>query len=205
MTSSDTIKQEFGAPLGSADSGALTVTGGASNLTLTGSELPDQLYQASFRDITPEIDAAAGVVGVHYRRRSHPFSRNRGSGQILLSDAVAWAVEIAGGASALTADLSGIGVRRLSLAGGAADISLTLPAPVGVVRLRFVGSVSRLAIHRPAGVGIGLFVGGGTSRAVIDGRHVTAVAPVYEEPSTAANRYELEITGGASKLSIDNG
>ncbi|OJY38842.1 hypothetical protein [Pseudonocardia sp. 73-21] len=205
MTSSDMIKQEFAAPLGAADTGTLTITGGASNLTLTGTELPDQLYQAWFRDITPEIDAAAGVVGVHNRRRPHPFSRNRGSGQILLSDAVEWAVEIAGGASAVTADLSGVGVRRVSVAGGTADISLTLPAPVGVVRLRFVGSASRLAIHRPAGTGIGFFVGGGASRMVVDGRHVVAVGPGHEERSSAANRYELEITGGASELSIDNG
>jgi hypothetical protein len=83
---------------------------------------------------------------------------------------------------------------------------LTLPRPTGVVPVRIGGGASNVAIHRPAGVAARLHVAGGASGLVLDGRRLGAVGGGAEWRSSdvagAADRYEIEIAGGASDVAV---
>ena len=71
-----------------------------------------------------------------------------------------WAIDIEGGVSGLAADLSGLTLRELTIAGGVRDVALLLPVPEGHVPVRIEGGASKLSITRPAGAVASLRIGG---------------------------------------------
>ncbi len=125
---------------------------------------------------------------------------------LVLHPGVAWELVFHGGISQVDLDLSQGQVTGLELSGGASQLRLALPAPNAVVPLRIRGGASELALRRPANVPVGLRVRGGVSSLEIDGRHIGAAGgPISLESdgwSTAAARYDLQLTGGASELCV---
>jgi hypothetical protein len=104
------------------------------------------------------------------------------------------------------ADLSDLRLQGVHLCGGASRVDLTLPAPSGTVPVRVSGGASHLTLRRPAGVAVRLRVGGGLSKLAFDDMQLGAVgghshwqSPAY---ANATDRYDLEITGGASRLTV---
>lgn len=201
-------EQEFAGPLGSVASGLLKITGGASELTLATEEKDSgHLYRGSFTGLVPEVRAASGVVTVRYPRRLHPLPVRRHSGRMTVNAAVPWAVEIDGGAGRLTADLSPLSLTGLTLGGGASHVSVVLPRPSGTVRIRITGGASDVTLRRPHDVSARISITGGASRLTFDSRHMGAVGggiqlagPAFEDDE---DRYEVEVVGGASSLTID--
>jgi hypothetical protein len=65
--------------------------------------------------------------------------------------------------------------------------------------------MSQLTIERPAGVAAGLEVRGGVSEVTVDGElHRSLGKTSLETPgaSSSPDRYEIELLGGVSKMSI---
>ena len=91
--------------------------------------------------------------------------------------------------------------------GGVSRVDLQLPRPAGTVRVRVSGGASQLRIRRPSGVAARIQIGGGASKLALDDQGFGAVGgPVrLESPdySAAADRYDIEIDGGASKITIE--
>ena len=112
-----------------------------------------------------------------------------------------------GGASSLAADLRGLDLRGLDVQGGASHVDIRLPQPRGVCRLRFTGGASSLALHRPPGTAARLHLTGGLSTLIFDGDYEARVGGTVTLQSSgfegAADYYELDMTGGASKLTVD--
>jgi hypothetical protein len=84
---------------------------------------------------------------------------------------------------------------------------VTLPRPSGTVSVRVSGGASDVTIHRPAGVAARVRVGRGASKLAFDDQHFGAIGgetrlqtPDYGD---AADRYDIEVSGGASKLTVD--
>ena len=68
-----------------------------------------------------------------------------------------------------------------------------------------MGGLARLEMRRPAGVATGLEVRGGASEVTVDGESYKGMGQLSLQTPGAdavADRYEIEITGGASKISI---
>ncbi|HEY8212100.1 MAG TPA: hypothetical protein VIG99_31680 [Myxococcaceae bacterium] len=226
---------EFTVPLDGASGGRLEIRGGAAHLTVRAAPGATDLLRSRFTGISPEIHAAAGRVTVRARfgledwLRSFFFGgpppaapafgledwfraffhgdRGAWGGELLLTDAVPWHVALRGGARDLEADLRGLKLTGLDLAGGAAGMVVDLPRPSGLVTVRLRGGAASIAFRRPKGVAARVDVLGGMASFRFDHQELGAVggrtrmqSPGFAE---ATDRYEFDITGGASDLVVE--
>ncbi len=86
---------------------------------------------------------------------------------------------------------------------------MTLPPPSGTVPLRVLGGADGLTVRRPKGAATRVRVSGGASEVVFDEQRHGAVggetslqSPGYEH---AADRYDVEVSGGVRGLTIEVG
>jgi hypothetical protein len=180
---------------------------GASRLTLRAASGMDDLYRARFEGAAPKARVEDGTVTFRFSRRlgglfdwrSHP-------GEVTLNAAVPWEVEVRGGAAQGDLDLSGLKLTSFVLKGGTSDLTLTLPEPSGMVPVRLSGGASKVLIRRPAGAEARLNARGGAATLTFDEQSFDAVggkvrlqSPGYDG---ASDRYEIEVSGGASELVI---
>lgn len=221
------------APLAGATSGRLVFVSGAPYVSLRGERNLGSLYRAQFKGAIPKVRVRDGTVTVRYGRLSWFEWRTQIAGQLLeasahwrddraditLSTDVPWAIELRGGVSRLTGDLGELKLSSLEATGGISKVDLGLPAPTAIVPIRMSGGANDLALHRPAGTGLRLRIRGGANRVTVDGQRIhgkgdvsfdeTGPAPrgevAFETKGFAEStkRYEIELTGGANRLSID--
>ena len=209
----------YAAPVGGVTSGRLVFVSGAPNIVLRGDVALADLYKARFDGPVPRMRVRGGVVTVGYPRlswfdwRAQWGDQNvdisahwrKDRGEIALSAAVPWSIELRGGASRLSADLRALQLESFEMRGGASKVELLLPRPRGVVSIRVTGGMSQLTIERPAGVAAGLEVRGGVSEVTVDGElHRSLGKTSLQTPgaSSSPDRYEIELLGGVSKMSI---
>lgn len=196
----------FAAPLGSVESGRLLFTNGASRLTLRAGSGMDDLYRARFEGAAPEVKVEGGSVIFRYSRRFKFFDSRRHSEEVTLNSTVPWEVGVRGGAAQIEADFMGMELTSFVLKGGVSDLALTLPEPSRVVPVLLSGGASKVSIYRPAGVEARLSVKGGASKLTFDEQNFDAIggkvrlqSPGYDG---ASDRYEIEVSGGASEIAI---
>ena len=186
---------------------ALELRRGGSQVTIRAAE-SDVLCQAAFDGPAPKTWAEDGRVTIEYPRLSfagllrYPVRR----AQIELNAALPWSLAVAGGLADSILDLGGLQLRVLELKGGAANLRIVLPRPSGRVRVRIGGGASNLTLLRPAEVAAVLGIAGGASRLAFDGERYGAIGGEtrLETPNAGSDddRYEIEIGGGASKLTV---
>jgi hypothetical protein len=203
-----TKERDFAAPLGTASRGRLEFARGASGVTIRADGGMENLVRARFDGVTPMVLADDGKVTIEYPRVSpsdwlHPHRR---AAELTLHASVPWEVVFSGGVSRLGADLADVELRGLEIERGASEVELALPEPRGVVRVRIGGGVNNASLRRPGGVPVVLSISGGVSRLVFDaegwgaiGSPTRMTTPGAEE---APDRYEIEIGGGANRLTI---
>jgi hypothetical protein len=198
----------FAAPLGSAERGHLEFARGAARVTIAAGAEPDDLASARFDGSMPMVFADDGRLTIEYPRVSpsdwlHPSRR---AAEVALNPSIPWELVFSGGVAKLRGDLGDLQVRGLEIRRGANDVRIDLPAPVGVVPIRIGGGASKVTLRRPAGTAVIVAVEGGTSKLEFDDeRHGSLGGPTrLASPGAteAVNRYEIEIGGGASQLSI---
>lgn len=185
----------------------LEITPRSADITIVSDASLGTRYRASFAGPPPKVDVRNGTVAIDYHRRFHPFAgRGRGA-EIAVDPSVPWEVDVRGGVSRLTGDLTGVELGSLEIDGGVSKSALRLGKPDGCVLVRIRGGVSELSIHRPAGVPVQLRVRGGATSIALDDQRLGAVGRGLRLASAdggeAAGRYVIEIHGGASKLTVD--
>ena len=193
------------APIGVIERGRLRLAGGASRLELRGARIKD-LYRATFRGRRPQVVVQAdGTVAVHYKGFSW-FGVRDVSAELTLTTAVPWSIEIRRGVSHLAADLRELQVSAFEIAGGVTESELSLPRPRGTATVRIGGGASRLTIRRPRGTAAQVVVRGGASNFVFDAQRLGAVGSATRLATPnwdgAADRWAIELVGGASDLSV---
>ena len=195
------------APLGGVREGSLEFTNGVSGVRIAAGEFADDLYRASFEGAQPTLRTQGGNLSVRYRRMG-PFewSGAKHSGLVALSATIPWRISVHGGASAASVDARGLQLRELRVDGGASRFDVWLPLPAGSVCVCLEGGLNRVQIQRPAGVPLQLQVQGGANRLEYDDQRFGAVggdvrlaSPGWE---AAADRYCVEVRGGASRLTV---
>jgi len=209
----------YAAPLGGVTTGRLIFLTGAPKVTVTGDAALRDLYRASFHGPVPRMRVRGGTVTVAYPKFNWfdwraQFAGNfidasahwrKDEGEIRVNAAIPWAVELRGGISTMTADMRALRLESFEIKGGASQITLLLGAPVGVVPVRIVGGLNRLVIERPRGVAVGLEIRGGVGEIEVDGESLKGAGKLsLQTPGadTNPNRYEIELTGGAARLSV---
>lgn len=193
------------APLGSIERGRLRFPWGASRLSLRGARIKD-LYRATFRGRRPQIAVESdGTVAVQYKGFSWFGVRDVGA-ELTLTSAVPWMIEIRRGVSHLSADLRELQVSGFEITGGVTESELSLPRPRGTATVRIGGGASRFSVKRPRGTATQVVVRGGASNFVFDAQRLGAVGSatrlVTPGWDTAPDRWSIELTGGASELSV---
>jgi hypothetical protein len=200
--------QRSSAPRGSLSRGRLEFTRGATWLTIRNAEIPE-LFRARFDRPVPSVSVYEGAVTVRYPRFSlwgwlRPWT-HRG-GQVTLNQDVSWDLSLRGGVAHLDADLRGLRVEAIQASHGASRVDLRLPRPTGVVPVRIGGGASHVRIRRPAGTPARLRIGRGVADLTFDNQEFGAVGGRLQlESSQAGNaedRYEIEITSGASHVQV---
>jgi DNA-binding MarR family transcriptional regulator len=176
----------------------------ASTLRLGSGSGPDELVRIVFDGPTPDVRVVNGTVTVRYSRRLLDV-RGRVA-EIALNPAPAWSVEVDGGVTSLEGDLRAVRLAGLEVRGGANHLALRLGAPDGAARVVLAGGTSAARFDRPRGVPAALQVRGGVSRLRFDGRRVEGVSGNLrlqtDDFADAGDRYEIELSGGASDLVI---
>ena len=128
----------FAALLGLSRSGRLRFTNGAHRIIIHADSRLRGLYRARFGDRMPKVEARRGIVTIQYPRfPSGDWLNDRSEppAEVELNASIPWDVEVSGGASRLTADLSGLRLRALKVDGGASRLEVVLPAPSGAVAI----------------------------------------------------------------------
>ena len=209
----------YAAPLGGFTSGRLIFLSGAPRISVRGDASLKELYRATFAGPVPRMRVRGGVVTVAYPRlgwfdwRTQIAGQHidasahwrKDTGEIALNGSIPWAIELRGGVSSWNADLRTLRLESFELRGGASKIELLLPRPQGVVPIRVSGGMSRISIQRPLGVAAGLTFRGGLGEVLVDGEPYKGKGQLsLQTPGAdqAADRYEIEVSGGASKISI---
>lgn len=186
--------------------GRLEFVNGAANVTIAGDPSLHDLYSADFGGPSPEVRREENSVLIEYPRFML-FRWTRTRGRVGLSTTTSWRIEIRRGVGNLRADLRGLDLLGFDVVGGASQVELWLPKPRGTVAIRVTGGVSRLRLHRPAGVGARIQIGGGASKLGLDRQYLGAIGgPIQLETpdcATCVDRYELDIRGGASRVTVD--
>jgi hypothetical protein len=179
---------------------------GVANLTIRADESMSDAYRSEFFGPKPTVTHAGGVISIDYPR-FNPFIWGRTSAAVTLSPSVAWVIEIHGGVAHWDGDLRQLEVAAIEVRGGVSKVELRLPQPAGVVPIRVSGGVSHLTLQRPGTVPARVRIGGGASKLELDTQYLGAIGgPVrLESPDYGGGdggRYDLEIGGGASQVTI---
>ena len=202
-----TFEEQPPAPLGGISVGRLEFTKGAAKVTIGSDTALTQLYRAEFQGGTPDVRVEGGIVSIGSKRRFRPFDWRGAVSNIWLTDKVPWEISMKGGMRELRADLRGLELRELTLAGGVSDVEVWLPAPTTVVPVRVSGGASQVRLHRPKGTALRAEITGGASQLVFDGESLGAIGGRNHLESAgfadAHERYEVRFSGGASQLEIN--
>jgi hypothetical protein len=191
----------------------LKVTSGTAILVITTGRLGGTLLRASTPDGAPVRPVLSGsrpiVLSLDGTAPGGPGSPGRGPGYavtVVLSSAVTWSLDLAGGTQLTKVDLRGAAVAGIAVMAGSDTLDMTLPRPAGTVPLLLAGGVSQFLLSLPAGVPAQVTAGGGAAFISLDGQHLTGVAggTVVTSPGWAAAtaRYDIDATAGFSRLAV---
>jgi DNA-binding MarR family transcriptional regulator len=193
------------APFGAGAVARVVMETSASRLSLSAADGDEHLVRAGFEGGAPDIRAEDGVVTVRYRRSRLDLQSRHA--RIALNASIPWTVEIRGGVTDLEGELRAVPLAGLAIDGGVNHLRLALAPPSGTVRLEVNGGSSDAVVERPAGTDFALRARGVVSSLTFDDVRRQNVGKELRMQSRgfgrAADRYELELRGGAARLRID--
>lgn len=195
---------EHAAPIGGLSRARLLMKAGAHELLLRGAADIDDLYRATFEGKVPQVRLRDGVVTIGYKGGWKWDWLERRT-DVRLNTAVPWDVEIDGGAGKLQGKFAGLDVRSFELTGGVDQLRLTLGVPTGDVPISLSRGVNNVRIERPTGIPVRLQLKGGAGRIDLDRQRIGGTGDSVLESSGAADapgRYLLDISGGASRITV---
>ncbi len=200
------VAEPHPAPATTHPSEAATIqfVGGVANLIISVDPTLTQRYAARFEGPQPEVTEFGNEITIRYH--SGPFMWGRTEAEVRLRPDVAWTLRVRGGASKADVDVRDLDLRAFEITGGVSRMELALGETHGTVSVRIHGGVSRLDISRPAGVPAQLEVNGGASRLELDDQQLGAIGGPTRLQSggfeVARDRLQVEVRGGASRLSV---
>ncbi len=153
-------------------------------------------------------DTAAAAPAV-LRDERVVVRRLRGSqrGEIEINPAHPWRVQVQGPTWNTLLDLRGVNLREVQLDSGATKVECLLPRPRGVVPIHVSGGVVRVTLKRIPGTPVVADISSGAVQIRLDDFHPRLpFGDSHWETAGAAqapDRYELHISGGAVRVSLD--
>ena len=199
-------------PVSELTAAALDLGFGAAEVNVHGEALGDTLFKSHIEYGGPKPDVSfarsSGTLTISDANQGFGLffgPRGRRRIDLALNSSLPWSIDVSGGASHVTLALATVPVKAMSLTGGANNISVALGQPRGTVAVDISGGASSVTIHRPSGVATNLHMSGGANSIRLDNQHLagfgddSAQTPGYD---TASDRYAIDISGGASNVSV---
>ena len=195
---------DLSVPLGDQRSASLEIARGSSGLELSASDAL-QLYRLSTDGPMPEISFQHETLRFSQKRASlFDFKRHRLA--LSLNPGIPWDIRVRGDLAHARLGLERLWLTALEILGGLSSVEVDLPAPRGRVLIQVKRGANQLTISRPVGAQIGVVIHSGASGLVLDSLQLGAVAGRTEWQSPnfadASDRYEVEVVGGANRLSV---
>jgi hypothetical protein len=194
---------------GGRTAAALKVASGTPVLEISVGRLGGALLRVSTPDDAPVRPVLSGSVPIVLSLTGASGSPGPGSGyavRVVLSPAVTWSLELAGGTELSQVDLRGGKVGGIAVMAGSDILDVSLPRPSGTVPVLLAGGVSQFLLSLPGGAPARVTVGGGASFVSVDGQNLTGVAggTVLTPPGWAAatSRFDIDATSGFSRLTV---
>jgi hypothetical protein len=184
---------------------------GATSIDVAGQPLGGRLYHAVLRLPTGQVPRVTdGSAGDLHRVRIS--TTGSGSGEAAVSVAldppVAWSIDVSGGATSETLDLSTVRLVGLRQSGGTSRLSVILPRPTGTLPVTVSGGATRLTILLPRGIPARVVVTGGVGSLSIDGsaRAGGVAQGSFDSDGypSATDRVDIRLSGGASEVDIEH-
>jgi len=217
-TSVGVQKVDASAQAGGLTAATLDVNYSAATVDVNAASLGDRLYQVHVdypggeNPPTISLDHENGRLEIHESSSFSPFhlfGSNRRHVVLTLTDRIPWTIQVGGGAANLRLDLRHLQLLKLEVSGGANRMDAQLPAAKGTVMLEVSGGFSNLALHAPAETQWRIGVSGGANAITINGSTTGALSGDFERQSAgygpATNRYDIQISGGASHIDFKTG
>jgi hypothetical protein len=212
-----TQQADTSAPLSGLKAGTLDLSYGAASIEVGSATLGDRLYQ--LHAIYPggenppdvSLDPQSGTVSINQGGGFSPFHLFGGRRrlQVFLSNRIPWTIQIGGGASSVHLDLRELQLAGIEISGGANSVDVQLGKPKGTVPIQLSGGASNLTIHAAAGSEWSVSLSGGVSGVTINGASLGAFGgDVHRESGgygKAADRFEIQVSGGVSHLDLRTG
>jgi hypothetical protein len=190
--------------------GTLQVLSGATAVTVRARDLGGQLYRITTPDdagTVPVVHDTQGTLQVQLVSSGGGSSSS--TVEVLLDAAVRWQVDLVGGVTDASVDLSAGLAGGIRVSGGATLVEVTLPRPVGTVELRVTQGVGTLEVRRPLGVPTRVRVGGGAGSVTVDDASRSGVpsgSTLSSGPwEQATDRYDIGLDSGASAVHVQTG
>jgi len=180
--------------------------------------LGDSLYQAhvdypgSDDPPTISLDRESGTLAISETSGFSPlrlFGAARRHVVITLTDRIPWTIRISGGTANAHLDVRRLQLAKLEISGGASRMEAQLPSPKGTVLIDISGGISNLTLRAPVGAQWHVAVSGGVSGLRINGSLYAAIGGDFQQQSpgyaSASDRFDIEISGGASHVDVRTG
>ena len=204
--------------LGGLTAATLDLNYDAATVDIQAGSLGDLLYRAHVdypgSDNPPSInlDRVSGTLEIHESSNFAPFhifGSSRRHLVVTLTDRIPWAIQVGGGATNLRLDLRPLPLSKLQVSGGANRLDAQLPSPKGTVLIDVSGGASNLTLRAPAQSEWRVAVSGGVSAVTINGSTSGTLGGDFQRQSpgynSATNRFDITISGGASRVDFRTG
>lgn len=202
-----TAGQRVTAPLGSAKTRLLEITGTSAVLHVRSANLGDLLYNIAAVDSSAVPKLVNTARGPRLELVRTGVAGTVGA-DIQINAKVSWTVRLTGWSAEQNVDMRAGGLARLDLAGGTPRAQLQLPKPKGTVLLSITGAVTDLNVLAGTGTPVRLRLGKGADVATIDGTKYGAVKIGKALASTgwksARNRYDVTTSATVGSVSVDH-
>ncbi len=131
------------------------------------------------------------------------FTSQRFQVDLQLNTTTTWDIVIHSGGSTNTLNLGNTKVSSLELNTGGSTEEITLGPPSGAVPININGGALNVRLHRPGGTAAFVRVEGGSVNLNFDGRSSHGFGSVEAGSQSSADRYDVQINGGACNVTMD--
>jgi len=179
----------------------LAIDSGSHGVVVRAGQPMDALFRI------PHAAATAAPTVQHDERVIVRRLRGGKTGEIEVNPSVPWRVQVQGPTWNTLLDLRGLDLRELHFDSSATKVECILPPPRGIVPIQISSGVVRVTLRRIPGTAVVAEIKSGAVNVSLDGL-VTRVALADTRwetsgASASADRYELRVSGGAVRVSLD--
>jgi hypothetical protein len=184
----------------------LALVSGAATVTVSAAAMRGTLARAwtpNNSGVRPQLLLSAGRAQVFLDSTGQSGA---GAISIQLSTAVTWQLQFTGGSNQTILSLGDSKIASIDFTAGSNLIQMTLPRPSGTVAITLAGGASQVSLTVPTGVPTRLRLYGGASTATLAGvTHVGVPRGTVLSPAgwaQAVNRYDIDAPAGVSDITV---